>query len=45
MMPIGTILLICFILALIGACICVLNPELHNELMEWLKPVQGENVC
>jgi len=39
----GAAMLICFIVAAIGACIYMANPELHKELMEWLKQIQGEH--
>ena len=41
---VGSAMMICFIIALIGGWIYASNPEMHKELMEWLKPVHGENV-
>ena len=40
---IGTALLICFIIALIGGWIYAANPDIHREFTEWLKQIQGEN--
>jgi len=40
---VGSAMIICFIIALIGGWIYASNPDIHREFTEWLKQIQCEN--